>query len=151
MKCYFHNDKDSVSSCAECWAFLCRECSDKFTYNWKIICERCAEKVNNLAYIEKWKIKTKVILCLSLWIFPFLWPLLANLWQDFSSIVWPFIAIYWFFIIAYLWGEIPKPGFIWFGWWLFWLIVIYFYLVWCVIYIMLIYPIKNFKYLFKNS
>jgi hypothetical protein len=144
MKCFLHNNEYSVSQCWECGIFLCKECSTKFTFNWKIVCEFCAEKINELAKIERWKIKTKVILSLlSFAIAPILFLLIKE------NSFW-IVLLYLFFLLIYMWRDIPRPKLFLFWWWYFWFVVIYLYLVWSIFYILLIYPIKNFKYLLKK-
>lgn len=144
MKCYYHNDKDSVSQCVNCWKFLCKECSDKFTYDWKIICEDCAWNINN--QIFKWtkNIKTNLVLISVLWFLFMLTPITH--W----SLDW-LLLIYMIFLFFYLKKEIPLPN-IFVAWgWIFWLIFFVFIISWWIFYLMLFYPIKNIKILFSKE
>lgn len=41
MKCYYHPERDAVSTCSDCGKGLCKECTDKYDI---IICDACNEK-----------------------------------------------------------------------------------------------------------
>ncbi|MBW7954301.1 hypothetical protein H3C61_00610 [Candidatus Gracilibacteria bacterium] len=144
MKCYYHNDKDSVSQCVNCGKFLCKECSDKFTYDGKIICEDCAGNINNQIFKGTKNIKTNLVLISVLWFLFMLTPITHGSLDG-------LLLIYMIFLFFYLKKEIPLPNIFVAGGWIFWLIFFVFIISWGIFYLMLFYPIKNIKILFSKE
>lgn len=58
MKCYKHQEKDAVSTCKDCWVWLCSDCTSKYSFP---ICDSCnfkrfeSEKHLLVSHIKKYK------------------------------------------------------------------------------------------------
>lgn len=63
MKCYYHPDRDAVSSCQKCGKYLCKECADKYS---PCLCNECynilrQEEKNELIESKKPFIKSIIL------------------------------------------------------------------------------------------
>jgi len=143
MKCYYHNNKNSVSQCSNCSKFLCKTCSDDFTYDWVIFCKDCFNKIND--QITEWKekerktIKVNLILIVVLWFSLMIWASVPQVW----SLVW-FYAVS---VLIYLRKNIPLPQLLLEWGRMFWIIILLVYISWGIIYLFIIYPFRYWKLL----
>lgn len=56
MKCYDHNENDSIWTCANCWAWLCKECFYKYSGP---ICDNCNKEalIQDISYYNNLLVK----------------------------------------------------------------------------------------------
>lgn len=136
MKCINHKLEDATSQCAQCNAFLCEECSKKYTIDDRIICENCAIKINT-------RHKSNILLNYSLTIptlfVIFIWHIIPS--EGIKAIGFLFAL----FLVFFLRKEIPMPWFILAWWCFFWVVMLTLYLSWWVFYLIFIYPILHLK------
>ncbi len=144
MKCYYHNEKDGVSQCSSCWIFLCRECSDKYELDWKVICEKCVKKIDATISQEKRNVKKDLWIIAILWVIIVLWIGLVST-KMISEDTFAFFNFALYVGIFMLRHLIPVPRLFLMWWFWFWLIILCLYITWWMLYVMVIYPIKQYK------